>query len=435
MNSPAHSPTPFSPTLTRIFLAALAGAGGGLLSFFGGEIVAASSGMNEQSIDGLLELLLGSALWSGVVGLIIGAAILIFDNFQSLRGQWHRDVWRAVPLFFGLSFLGGVAGQLAYFVIQNSLTRGIGWSLMGAGTGIGIGILRRDSAQAGRGALGGALGGFIGGFIFDGLSQISSAGNGSFSRFVGQILMGALIALLMRVVQEALKDAWLLGVSTGPYEGKEYPLNTARVTVGREESSNIALFREREIPAQIGALVFQNGGWRWQGLPIIINGAAQSDAPLTPGDTLQFGSNHFRFKTRASQPTAPNFTAPTRAPASNFSPVSAPPVAKSAPFVPASPLPAFALLAPDGQLLPLPDLPLAVSVGRAADNRLVLADAGVSSHHARLQIVDGALSVTDLSSTNGTQINGAKISPHTPQKLSAGDRVRFGPLEYTVRAA
>lgn len=424
----------------------MAGAGGGLLSYFVGEI---SGGWmdNPQGISSLVDLFIGSALWSGSIGLTIGAAILIYDNLSSLRGQWHRDLLGGLPLFFSLSFLGGLAGQLAYSIMPNSLTRGIGWSLMGASIGIGIGVLRRDITQAGRGALGGAIGGFLGGFIFDGLTLISSAGNGSLSRLVGQILMGALIALLMRVVQEALKSAWLLGISTGSYEGKEYPLNTARVTVGRDDSNAIALYREAELPAKMGALVFENQSWKWQGAPILINGTMQSDAALNPGDTLQLAQTRFRFLNRSVKsaaneshfsPAAMPPSAPYAAPLgqTNLPPTVVVPPAVATPPAATVPvvIPSFALMALSGQLLRLPDLSSPVSVGRVEGNRLVLADEGVSSRHAAFHLERGVLYVTDVGSTNGTFVNGVKLAAQTPQPLRIGERVKFGRLEYSLRA-
>lgn len=413
-------PAPGAPVSKPTLFAALAGALGGLLSFFVGEITNALFN-SQRGATSWSELVWSSALWSGAIGLTIGVAILIYDNRASLRGQWHRDVLRALPLFFALSFAGGAAGQLAYLGVQNSFTRGIGWSLMGAGVGVGIGVLRRDPKQAGRGALGGALGGFAGGFLFNALAMISVAGDGSFSRLVGQILMGALVAGLMRVVQEALKDAYLLGVSTGPYEGKEYPLNTARVSVGRASDNDISLFREETGPLHLGALIFQNENWYWQGEAVEINGAPQSNALLASGDTLQLGATRFRFKTRAGEAA--------KAPTSSATARTVP-----APIVPER-APSFALLLASGEKLRVPDSTVPISVGRAAQNGLVLSDAGVSSHHATLQVAQNRLQVCDLNSTNGTFVNGVKIAPQTPQPLQIGDRVRFGSLEITVVAA
>ncbi|RYG75199.1 hypothetical protein EON80_01405, partial [bacterium] len=387
MNSSVSKP----PLLSKgSFGAALAGAGGGLLSYFAGELVWKVTDTADAPSN-LLDAIFSSAVWSGAIGLTIGTAILIYSNVGSLRGQWHRDVLRGLLLFSGLSFLGGVAGQIAFTIIQNSLTRGVGWSLMGASVGVGIGLVRRDMLQAGRGAIGGAIGGFLGGFIFDGLTLISSAGNGSFSRLVGQILMGALIALLMQVVQDVLKNAWLLGISTGPYEGKEYPLNTSPVTVGREDSNAIELYRELEIPAQLGALVFQGENWSWQGDPILINGVQQSDAVLNPGDTLQMGSTKFRFQNRSVKSPVQTTSFPTgippqpapyaqQVPPAVYQPAATQPAPQYAPtVVQPAPTPTFALMALNGELLRLPDLSAPTNLGRSAENQIVIADAAVSS--------------------------------------------------------
>ena len=423
--------TAVSPFSAGSLWAALAGAGGGLLSFPVGELVGSLTGARDGApATDLVGLIVGSALWSGAIGLTIGAAILIYDNLRSLRGQWHRDLLLALPLFFALSFLGGVAGQTSFLFVQNSITRGIGWALMGAAVGVGLGFVRRDMLQSARGALGGALGGFIGGFIFDGLASLGGDGDGSFSRFVGQIIMGALIALLMRVVQDAMKDAWLLGISSGGYEGKEYPLNTARVSVGRDESNAISLFRDTHLPAKLGALVSQNGQWFWQGEAIGINGVARENAPLTPGDTLNIGATQFRFQSKSSKSNAPTYqsppiAAPIYAPPANLPATSTAPtvagwaapdaatapasVSANAPTIRAT-MPKFALSSLQGQSLLIPNCEQPATIGRTANSAIVVADAGVSSRHAQVQWLGGALQITDLGSTNGTFVNGEKLA-------------------------
>ena len=435
-----------SPFSAGSLWAALAGAGGGLLSFPVGEIVGNLTGAtSDVPATDTIGLIVGAALWSGAIGLTIGAAILVYDNLHSLRGQWHRDLWLALPLLFALSFMGGVAGQISFTLIQNSITRGIGWALMGAAVGVGVGAVRRDMLQAARGAMGGALGGFIGGFIFDGLLAISDAGGGSLSRLVGQIVMGALIALLMRVVQDALKSAWLLGISSGPYEGKEYPLNTARVSVGRDDSNAIALFREESLPPKMGALVFQNQTWFWKGEAIGINGVPQENAPVQAGDTLQIGATKFRFQSRSAHSNAPTYRAPPVVPAPLAyvpPPQSAPTVADwgsaptnsaHAPTIRAT-TPSLSLTSLGGKTLAIPSCEQPITLGRTGANAVVIADAGVSSRHAQLQWKMGALYLCDLGSTNGTFVNGEKLAPNVERKLNVGDRLRFGKLDFVVRA-
>ena len=64
-----------------------------------------------------------------------------------------------------------------------------------------------------------------------------------------------------------------------------------------------------------------------------------------------------------------------------------------------------------------------LTMGRAPDNVLVLADARVSRHHARLQTRRGTLVFTDLGSTNGSRVNGVRVDECA---LGAGDRVQVG---------
>lgn len=62
-----------------------------------------------------------------------------------------------------------------------------------------------------------------------------------------------------------------------------------------------------------------------------------------------------------------------------------------------------------------------LTVGRAADNDIVLEDTVVSGHHCRFVSPD---TVIDLDSTNGTLVNGSRINGR--RQLSAGDRIAIG---------
>lgn len=74
-----------------------------------------------------------------------------------------------------------------------------------------------------------------------------------------------------------------------------------------------------------------------------------------------------------------------------------------------------------GQHIPLRD---AVTIGRQADNDLVIADDGLSRHHARLAIQGETLVLTDLGSANGTRVNGVPVVGS--QTLRPGDLVELG---------
>lgn len=65
------------------------------------------------------------------------------------------------------------------------------------------------------------------------------------------------------------------------------------------------------------------------------------------------------------------------------------------------------------------------TVGRDADVDLRLGDAGVSRRHAKFIVAsDGAVTVLDLDSTNGTFVNDARVELCP---LRPGDSVRIGP--------
>jgi len=71
-----------------------------------------------------------------------------------------------------------------------------------------------------------------------------------------------------------------------------------------------------------------------------------------------------------------------------------------------------------------------VSVGRVRDNELALDDASVSKIHAALTMnIQGTLLVADTGSTNGTFINGRRISYGEARQIEDGDVVGFGDVE------
>ena len=62
-------------------------------------------------------------------------------------------------------------------------------------------------------------------------------------------------------------------------------------------------------------------------------------------------------------------------------------------------------------------------VGRGVDADLRLADTGVSRSHAELRVSGDSVTVVDLGSTNGTVVNGRKVSSTL---LVDGDRIEVG---------
>ena len=67
-----------------------------------------------------------------------------------------------------------------------------------------------------------------------------------------------------------------------------------------------------------------------------------------------------------------------------------------------------------------------VTVGRAASNNIRIADYVVSKHHAELTYAYGKYYIRDLGSTNGTFINGARITSGAAVELQMNSEVAFG---------
>ena len=67
--------------------------------------------------------------------------------------------------------------------------------------------------------------------------------------------------------------------------------------------------------------------------------------------------------------------------------------------------------------------PGTVFIGRARDNDVKFQDKLISAHHAKIVTCFEASYIEDLSSTNGTFINGKRVKMHT---LHPGDEITVG---------
>ena len=66
-------------------------------------------------------------------------------------------------------------------------------------------------------------------------------------------------------------------------------------------------------------------------------------------------------------------------------------------------------------------------IGRGGSSNIILPEPQISTRHAQITIEGDQWHIADLSSTNGTIVNGERIRRKVP--LSLGDRIRFGPYE------
>ncbi len=94
-----------------------------------------------------------------------------------------------------------------------------------------------------------------------------------------------------------------------------------------------------------------------------------------------------------------------------------------------------------GQVLPLADR-TEFSLGRSAEGQPIVPDVdlspynayanGVSRLHAAIKLVNNQVMVVDLGSSNGTYLNGVRLSPYVDTPVAHGDLVYLGKLKMQV---
>lgn len=86
-----------------------------------------------------------------------------------------------------------------------------------------------------------------------------------------------------------------------------------------------------------------------------------------------------------------------------------------------------------GNRIDLKTLPITIGKAQSFAD-VVLSDPSISRVHARIyRGEEGSIEIRDLDSTNGTWINGVRISPDEKKTVQRGDEVRFGNVEYEYR--
>lgn len=72
-----------------------------------------------------------------------------------------------------------------------------------------------------------------------------------------------------------------------------------------------------------------------------------------------------------------------------------------------------------------------ITIGRSADSSLIIRDDYTSTHHARLMVWNGQWMLQDLDSTNGTFLDGRKVSAPVPIPLNTA--IKVGATSFELR--
>jgi pSer/pThr/pTyr-binding forkhead associated (FHA) protein len=246
-------------------------------------------------------------------------------------------------------------------------------------------------------------------------------------------------------------------------DGREYIVSAGGLSFGRDAgcdvvipSSEVSRRHAEVVPGDVGYVLSDtstNG--------VFVNGTRiEAMQVLGRGDVLRIGTEEFRFYADVLA------VAPAQAPAvaaePPLKPPSAAPSRPAAPSAPAAPVIPVAPIAPPRQPEPASGIatstrpPLAMlevvgdgsgvpkgqifgvtsvlaHVGRGSHNDVVIVEESVSDSHAKLQRRDGVWHVTDLGSTNGTYVNGRRIT--VEERLVADTDLRFGGVKLLFRVS
>ena len=234
--------------------------------------------------ESIVERSAKKAVIRGLLALALGLVFgFIFDRFAN------------IIFFIGRQIIASLGVQ-TYKNPAFWLVRGVAWAVFGVAGGIVYGLVDRSGAKTKYGILGGLIGAGLGGTVFDPISFLTRTG--SLSRAVGFGLLGLATGVAIGIVESALKDRWLY-VASGPLAGKQFILYKPLTTIGSSQSCDIYLFKDTSILPQHGAIEMRGAQTfiRSDG-PVFVSGSPARNRALQSGDLIQIGRYAFHFRER-----------------------------------------------------------------------------------------------------------------------------------------
>jgi len=445
---------------------------GALIGFAVGGLEGFTRGGKVHTVKGL-----GFGLVFGAIGATFGSAM---------------GTALVTSIFHGSVFLTGNIAQripariIAFIPIGMFLGAAIGGSSLNA---------KRTIQGMIGGALGAAISGLafdpfsdaVGNAILSVRGQHEGEVGGP-ARALTAILLGSMIALFIGLVERFSRSAWLR-LSLGRNEGKEWSIDGQRTFIGRSESAAVPLFGDPNVAPVHASIDRQGSNYILQdaGSPIgtYLNGQrVMGQALLFQGAQIQIGSFILQFllknapapyagpevyggqaypiggqaayhrqpvpmpnqmpqpvpqqlphqlpQTMQQMPQQMPYGQPSSNPTQVISPAgSMPTMAYGA--SPAHQPSGFALVALDGPLLGQRfSVSMPIEVGRDCPSIPMSFDTVASRKHASLSPAFNGVSVQDFGSTNGTFLNGQRVSQAT---ASPGDMLKIGSTTFRVETA
>jgi len=420
-------------------------------------------------------------------GVFIGGAVAGLNGFLQ-GGRRHTLMGLVLGAFFGMvgislgyslgsNLMRSMFGGMVFLnsstpLVTAILARLVALVPTAAFLGAAVGAATLNPKRAIQGLIGGTLAGLVTGATFDLLStmiaipvltaQGQSTGDvGGVSRAVTFALTGGTIGLFIGLVDLLARRAWVR-LRLGRNEGREWSLDYAENFIGRSEGAQIPLFGDPNVAPSHACISKQGNQYVLfdGGSPIgtLVNGQHVQSIALQPGSVIQIGGFTLDFFVKGAATAtvprpqaAPVQSAPYGTPTMTQTQMSSvsiqPPQMQSAALHPTmmqgSPLqPTVAVAVANtgiSQLVAL-DGPLAgqrfplvgaIELGRASPQVAMAFDQQSSRRHATVAPggAPGVFQVQDLNSTNGTFVNGQRVSTASARP---GDIIKVGATSFRI---
>ena len=251
------------------------------------------------AVEGIVCLNLRQAIICGGIGMGIGfaggllgiiPAGLLYAVANSMMVEFIDDsAFTTINDMHGLPFF------------MQIVSRSLAWGVVGMSLALGQGIVRKSKKMVINGLLGGCIGGLLGGLLFDPLAKLTGNEGAELSRCVGLITVGFLAGLLIGLVEQLSKEAWLL-MKTGPLAGKQFIVYKHQTTIGSSPKCDIYLFKDRLVGEEHARLVRIGRTYELEGRHesghTLVNGVEIQKRILRSGDLIKIGSTELEYRTR-----------------------------------------------------------------------------------------------------------------------------------------
>ena len=254
-------------------------------------LVAACIGLFIGAADGIMCRLIRRCLLAGAVGFVFGL----------VGGFFSGDLIANLVYAPITEFAQNRSGTTLGFSLQTG-GRALAWALAGMTMGLGQGLALRSKRLLLYGFVGGMVGGLLGGLLFDPIDQLilgTDKPSASVSRWIGFGVIGAVVGLMIGIVERLARDAWLRMVE-GPLAGKEFLVFKDVMRMGASPRSEIYLFNDPAVAGHHATIRATGDIYEIESAvrenPTLLNGRPIQRSRLRHGDRISLGRTSFVFQ-------------------------------------------------------------------------------------------------------------------------------------------